>query len=632
MVKSVAKIFKGDGTLESPYLIETTEDMVKLADFIDLTSFDYSGFCFRPVNDLDFKGADWKIIVPNTTRFNASFDGNGKTISGYRFENLDNATGVGRFVGSFGVVGQSGAIRNLTVAGSFSTRQYAGGIAGDLYGVIDNCINRSTVNTTEGGSGGIVSRAFTGSTVSNCRNEGTVSGKGTVNGGIVANGQPDATEVTDCHNEADIVLSNTINGQYAAGIIGRTYMLNNVGSSTVISGCTNSGRIVAKGNSGGIVGALNMGATVRECVNTGTIVNTGAAYAGGILGNSLGATWVYDCVNHGKIEAHWQYAGGVAGLVCTGMTVYNCYNDGEVTMTATPGINYAFANTIAIGGFAGSIRGNVSNSWNSGNVTSDYVAVGGLCGILSGENADGTPNVLNCFNTGDIHAKGQLAGANTAADGKSYRTKFYNLDAILSVGYRVNSRNATLFRQWANKVLKEYLLRGYSINQRLMHIENRIDHRLSEHDIQIKELSNRMDFFVRTSLPPREGIIFDGQIFDAYTLMCDLIRSARTRIIMVDNYIDDSVFLQLDKRAHGVSATIFTPSVSRVLRQDLERHNAQYAPIEVRTFRRAHDRFLIIDDTVYHVGASFKDLGKKLTAFSKMEIMTADEFIAYLGA
>ena len=218
----------------------------------------------------------------------------------------------------------------------------------------------------------------------------------------------------------------------------------------------------------------------------------------------------------------------------------------------------------------------------------------------------------------------------TAADGKSYKTKFYNLDAILSVGYRVNSRNATLFRQWANKVLKEYLLRGYSINQRLMHMENRIDHRLSEHDMQIKELSNRMDFFVRTSLPPKEGIIFDGQIFDAYNLMCDLIRSARKRIIVVDNYIDDSVFVQLDKRPPGVSATIFTPSISRTLRQDLERHNAQYPPIEIKTFRRAHDRFLIIDDTVYHVGASFKDLGKKLTAFSKMEIMTTDEFITYL--
>ena len=244
-----------------------------------------------------------------------------------------------------------------------------------------------------------------------------------------------------------------------------------------------------------------------------------------------------------------------------------------------------------------------------------------------------TKHLANIYKSGELEENSTCSILeHMGNDGtQRYTTKYYNLDAILSVGYRVNSRNATLFRQWANKVLKEYLLRGYSINQRLMHMENRIDHRLSEHDIQIKELSNRMDFFVRTSLPPREGIILDGQIFDAYTLMCDLIRSAKSRIVMVDNYIDDSVFRQLDKRATGVSATIFTPSISRTLHQDLERHNAQYAPIAVKTFRRAHDRFLIIDDTVYHVGASFKDLGKKLTAFSKMEIMTADEFIAYLG-
>ena len=244
-----------------------------------------------------------------------------------------------------------------------------------------------------------------------------------------------------------------------------------------------------------------------------------------------------------------------------------------------------------------------------------------------------TKHLANIYKSGELEENSTCSILeHMGNDGtQRYTTKYYNLDAILSVGYRVNSRNATLFRQWANKVLKEYLLRGYSINQQLMHMENRIDHRLSEHDIQIKELSNRMDFFVRTSLPPREGIILDGQIFDAYTLMCDLIRSAKSRIVMVDNYIDDSVFRQLDKRATGVSATIFTPSISRTLHQDLERHNAQYAPIEVKTFRRAHDRFLIIDDTVYHVGASFKDLGKKLTAFSKMEIMTADEFIAYLG-
>ena len=243
-----------------------------------------------------------------------------------------------------------------------------------------------------------------------------------------------------------------------------------------------------------------------------------------------------------------------------------------------------------------------------------------------------TKHLANIYKSGELEENSTCSILeHMGNDGtQRYTTKYYNLDAILSVGYRVNSRNATLFRQWANKVLKEYLLRGYSINQRLMYMENRIDHRLSEYDIQIKELSNRMDFFVRTSLPPKEGIIYDGQIFDAYTLMCDLIRSARNRIIIVDNYIDDSVFRQLDKRATGVSATIFTPSISRTLRQDLERHNAQYAPIEVKTFRRAHDRFLIIDDTVYHVGASFKDLGKKLTAFSKMEIMAADEFISYL--
>ncbi len=220
--------------------------------------------------------------------------------------------------------------------------------------------------------------------------------------------------------------------------------------------------------------------------------------------------------------------------------------------------------------------------------------------------------------------------ATTAADGKTYQVEYYNIEMVTSIGYRVKSKRGIQFRAWANKVLKDYLLKGYSINQRLLYMESRIDHRFSEYDSQIKELTNRMDFFVRTTLPKQEGIIYDGQIFDAYTLMCDLIRSAKRRIIMVDNYIDDSVLRQLDKREEGVSATIFTPSISRVMRQDLDRHNAQYAPIEVKLFRRAHDRFLIIDDTIYHVGASFKDLGKKLTAFSKMDILTADELISYL--
>lgn len=136
----------------------------------------------------------------------------------------------------------------------------------------------------------------------------------------------------------------------------------------------------------------------------------------------------------------------------------------------------------------------------------------------------------------------------TAADGKSYKTKFYNLDAILSVGYRVNSRNATLFRQWANKVLKDYLLRGYSVNQRLLYMESRIDHRLLEHDKRLDDLTGKVDFFLKTSLPPREGVLFDGQIFDAYVFVCDLIKRARKRIVLIDNYIDETVLTLLNKR------------------------------------------------------------------------------------
>lgn len=221
--------------------------------------------------------------------------------------------------------------------------------------------------------------------------------------------------------------------------------------------------------------------------------------------------------------------------------------------------------------------------------------------------------------------------ATTATDGKTYKVEYYNIEMVTSIGYRVKSRKGIQFRQWANTILKDYLLRGYSINQRLMHMENRIDHRLSEHDSQIKELNNRMDFFIRTSLPPVEGVFFDGQIFDAYTLMSDLVRSAGHRIVLVDNYVDDTVFRQLDKRSPGVVATIFTHAISKELKLDLKRHNAQYPPIEIKTYSKAHDRFLIIDDTVYHVGASLKDLGKKLFAFSRMEALTGEELLLRLS-
>lgn len=231
-----------------------------------------------------------------------------------------------------------------------------------------------------------------------------------------------------------------------------------------------------------------------------------------------------------------------------------------------------------------------------------------------------TLHIRNIFKEGELEetsvCKESLL---TAADGKRYKTKFYSLDVIISVGYRVKSIRGTQFRIWANKILKEHLLRGYSVNQRLPYMESRIDRRLSEHDNQIKELSGKVDFFLKTSLPPREGILFDGQIFDAYVFVCDLIRRACKRVILIDNYIDETVLALLDKRGRGVLATIYTKRIDDNLRLDIERHNDQYAPINVRTAPNIHDRFLIIDDTLYHIGASIKDLGKKLFAFSQME-------------
>ena len=193
--------------------------------------------------------------------------------------------------------------------------------------------------------------------------------------------------------------------------------------------------------------------------------------------------------------------------------------------------------------------------------------------------------------------------------------KYYNLDMIISVGFRVNSINAARFRQWANSVLKDYLLRGHTISQRIERLEQRVS-----------KTEEQIGFFVRTALPPVEGVFFDGQIFDAYAFAADLIRSARKRIVLIDNYVDDSVLLTLAKRKEGVSAEIVTRRVTETLTLDLERHNRQYPPIAIGECDRYHDRFLIIDETVYHLGASLKDLGKKLFAFSKME-MKAEEML-----
>jgi hypothetical protein len=204
----------------------------------------------------------------------------------------------------------------------------------------------------------------------------------------------------------------------------------------------------------------------------------------------------------------------------------------------------------------------------------------------------------------------------TASDGKFYKTKIYNLDVIISIGYRVKSRRGTQFRIWANKVLKDYLLKGYALNQRLLKIENQLE----SQQALLTEHSEKIDLFIRTSIPPLEGIFYDGQVFDAHVFVSDLIRSAKTRIILIDNYIDDTVLKLFDKRSSGVKATIYTRQITPSLQNDINLHNTQYEPIDVQVFADSHDRFLMIDETVYHIGASLKDLGKKWFAFSKMDI------------
>ncbi len=198
--------------------------------------------------------------------------------------------------------------------------------------------------------------------------------------------------------------------------------------------------------------------------------------------------------------------------------------------------------------------------------------------------------------------------------------KLYSLDIILAVGYRTNSSKAMQFRQWATGVLKDYIIKGYVINgekityQRFSELENDV----SILKRKVKDISKALE---DKRIKPAQGVFFNGQIFDAYNFVSDLIRSAKKSIILIDNYVDDTVLTHLTKRKKGVSCVIFTKNISKQLKLDLEKHNMQYEPIAIKIFKDSHDRFLIVDKkTVYHFGASLKDLGKKWFAFSKLNV------------
>lgn len=212
----------------------------------------------------------------------------------------------------------------------------------------------------------------------------------------------------------------------------------------------------------------------------------------------------------------------------------------------------------------------------------------------------------------------------TAADGKSYKTQFYSLDAILSVGYRVNSKNATKFRQWANKILKDYLLRGYSVNRQLVELQGYTDNRFLQIEKRLDEHQQQIDFFVRTNIPPHEGCVFEGHLLEGREVAEMIIKSAKHEVILIDPYIGSDTLHILEARQRNVSATIYTEKVNNNILTLQHNHETEYGKcrrIDIFQYKtNFHDRFLIIDETVYHFGASIKDLGKRLFAFDVIHL------------
>jgi predicted XRE-type DNA-binding protein len=212
----------------------------------------------------------------------------------------------------------------------------------------------------------------------------------------------------------------------------------------------------------------------------------------------------------------------------------------------------------------------------------------------------------------------------TAADGKSYKTQFYSLDAILSVGYRVNSKNATKFRQWANKILKDYLLRGYSVNRQLVELQGYTDNRFLQIEKRLDEHQQQIDFFVRTNIPPHEGCVFEGHLLEGREVAEMIIKSAKHEVILIDPYIGSDTLHILEARQKNVSATIYTEKVNNNILTLQHNHETEYGKcrrINIFQYKtNFHDRFLIIDETVYHFGASIKDLGKRLFAFDVIHL------------
>ena len=231
--------------------------------------------------------------------------------------------------------------------------------------------------------------------------------------------------------------------------------------------------------------------------------------------------------------------------------------------------------------------------------------------------------------------------ATTADDGKTYQVEHYDLDLILSVGYRVKSANGVKFRRWANQVLKDYILKGYAVNQRKIATDLQIADSLHEQrqliedqgakltnvDTRLSAVEQHIDFFVKASQTPTGGILATGTRFDGFVLVADLVKSAKRSVIFIDPFATVDVLKFAAMRTRGVLATIYSPRITPEFRAAADLHKRQYPGLELKTMRTVHDRFLLIDDTVYHFGASFKDMGNEMTAYSVLNFITPEEVI-----
>ena len=262
--------------------------------------------------------------------------------------------------------------------------------------------------------------------------------------------------------------------------------------------------------------------------------------------------------------------------------------------------------------------------------------------LFQSSKANVSEHIRNIYDQGELEQEATVRNFRTVRkEGNRMVNRtltYYNLDAIISVGFRVNTKRGIMFRQWANRTLKEYLLRGYAFHQQMIAMQRQIDVRLEEQNERLSAVENHLhehdqkfDMIVKTPELPNEGVFFDGQIFDAFKLVMQLIKSAEHRIILIDNYINEEILTMFDQRANGVTACIYTARIDSAMQLAIQRHDAQYDPIPVNVFRMSHDRWLIIDEKVYHFGALLKDLGKKWFGVSLYQDITPEELLSKIS-